>query len=115
MAEAHGLPLSIATISMYLRAQHGKPTHRTLCAFSRLLGIPLAQLLSVAKLPPPHDDYLWTPPREAWQLSRQQGDAVNAFIKALADGATAVAPAAPARRAPEYGYTIMRRTLGLKD
>ncbi|MBB3038360.1 helix-turn-helix transcriptional regulator [Hoyosella altamirensis] len=116
MAEAHGLPLSIATISLYLSSKHGKPTHRTLRAFSRLLGIPLKQLHKAAHLPPPHDDYLWTPPREAWQLTKQQGEAVSTFIRAIAEHPSGTLPAdvTGTRRALPVrpDYLVIKEILG---
>lgn len=80
-AEARGLDLKPATVTLYFRAGHGVPDESTLVAFSEVLSIPIEDLRRAAHLPAGGGPY--RPPAAAARLDDRTRMALDELIRAI--------------------------------
>lgn len=80
-AERDGLGIKRATISAYLRGDHGAPDEPTLADLAALFSVPIEDLRQAAGLPAGGGPYL--PPVEAARLDQRERDALDHLIRAI--------------------------------
>jgi transcriptional regulator with XRE-family HTH domain len=74
-------PLSLPTITAYLRGDHGRPDEATLRGFHELLHIPMQELRQAAGMPAGGGPYV--PPEEAARLDERERRALDELIRAI--------------------------------